>query len=45
MRILKQSHGAEKVKGDPLDFFKIRFVAKYQKKLKKKSLETKKFSE
>ena len=32
MRILKQSHSAEKAeRGDPFDFLKIQFVAKYQK--------------
>ena len=32
MRILKQSHSAEKVeRGDPLGFLKLQFAAKYQK--------------
>ena len=32
MRILKQSHSAEKLEsGDPLDFLKLQFAAKYQK--------------
>ena len=32
MRILKQSHSAEKLeRGDPLVFLKLQFAAKYQK--------------
>ena len=32
MRILKQSHSAEKLeRGDPLGFLKLQFAAKYQK--------------
>ena len=32
MRILKQSHSAEKIeRGDPLNFLKLQFAAKYQK--------------
>ena len=32
MKFLKQSHSAEKLeKGDPFDFLKLRFAAKFQK--------------
>ena len=32
MRLLKQSHSAEKLeRGDPLGFLKLQFAAKYQK--------------
>ena len=32
MRILKQSHSAEKAgRGDPLGFLKLQFAAKFQK--------------
>ena len=31
MRISKQSHSAENLKMDPIEFFNIHFVAKYQK--------------
>ena len=30
-QILKKSHNAEKLKGDPLGFFNIHSVGKYQK--------------
>ena len=43
MRILKQSHSAEKLeRGDPLGFLKLQFAAKYQKTGRGDPLATKK---
>ena len=44
MRFLKQSHSAEKLeRGHPLEFLKLQFAAKYEKKLEGGPLATKKF--
>ena len=45
MRIFKQSHTADKSERDPLGFFNIRSVAKYQNKLKGGPFEHKKISQ
>ena len=45
MRIVKQSHSAKKLeRGDPLGFWKLQFVAKYQKIRRGDPLETIKIS-